>query len=164
MQGKDQELLSAYLDGELTPGQTRDISDRLAADPELRAEYMRLQHVSAALQVRLEPDPAFIVRHRQRREDLSPVPFWTWRQLGSRLSAAAAALLVASGLSVWQAERPEVETLVDTASVAEELDLLALEGEILASPEFQTLAATDRADEPVLLIALGGGFAPAGER
>ncbi len=161
---KDQELLSAYLDGELSPERVRDIEERLDADPGLREEHRRLQRVSAVLRVECEPDPGFLVRHRERREDLSPVGFWTWRQLGYRLSAAAAALLVAAGLSVWQAEQPEAESLADAAPVTEELDLLALEGEILAAPEFQTLAASGPAGEPVLVIALGGGFAPAGER
>lgn len=161
---KDQELLSAYLDGELSPERVRDIEKRLDADPGFREEHLRLRRVSAILRVDCEPDPGFLVRHREYREDLSPVRFWTWRQLGYRLSAAAAALLVAAGLSVWQAEAPEAEPLADAGPAAEELDLFALESEILAAPEFQTLAASDPAGEPVLLIALGGGFAPPGER
>ena len=169
---KDQELLSAYRDGELPPEQVREVEERLAADPRFREEHFRLQQVTAILRVECEPDPGFLVRHRERREDLSPVRFWTWRQLGYRLSAAAAALLVAAGLSVWQAGQPESEPLAGAVPVAEELDLLAFEGEILAAPspgtgfeaEFQTLAASDSAAEPVLVIALGGGFLPAGER
>lgn len=168
----DQELLSAYLDGELPPGQVRDVEERLAADARFREEHLRLTQVAAILRVECEPDPGFLVRHRERREDLSPVRLWTWRQLGYRLSAAAAALLVAAGLSVWEAEQPEAEPLAGALSGAEELDLLAFEGEILAGPnlvtgfeaEFQTLAASDSAAEPVLVIALGGGFLPGGER
>ena len=167
----DQELLSAYLDGELSPEQVREVEERLGADPQFREEHLGLQRVAAILRVECEPDPGFVVRHRERREGLSPVPFWTWRQLGYRLSAVAATLLVAAGLSVWQADPPEAEPLADIAA-AEELDLLAFEGEILAAPnpetgfeaEFQTLAASDSATEPVLVIALGGGFLPAGER
>lgn len=167
---KDQELLSAYLDGELSPERVREVEERLVADPAFREEHLRLRRVAAILRVECEPDPGFLVRHRERREDLSPVRFWTWRQLGYRLSAAAAGLLVAAGLSVWQSEQPE--PLADSVVAADELDLLAFEGEILAGPdfgtgfeaEFQTLAASDPADEPVLVIALGGGFAPAGER
>ena len=168
----DKELLSAYLDAELPPERVREVEARLAAEPRFRAEHRRLQQVAAVLRVECEPDPGFLVRHRERREDLSPVRFWTWRQLGTRLSAAAAALLVAAGLSVWQAEQPEAEPLAGAVPEAEELDLLAFEGEILAAPdpetgfgaEFQTLAASDSATEPVLVIALGGGFLPAGER
>lgn len=169
---KDQELLSAYLDGELPPERVSEVEERLAADPRFRAEHLHLTQVAAVLRVECEPDPAFLVRHRERREDLSPVRLWTWRQLGYRLSAAAAALLVAAGLSVWQAGQPEAEPLAGAVPLAEELDLLAFEGEILAAPdretgfeaEFQTLAASDSAAEPVLVIALGGGFLPAGER
>lgn len=169
---RDQELLSAYLDGELPPEPVREVEERLAADPRFREEHLRLTQVAAILRVACEPDPGFLVRHRARREDLSPVRFWTWRQLGYRLSAAAAALLVAAGLSVWQAEQPAAEPLAGALPVADELDLFAFEGEILAAPnpetgfeaEFQTLAASGSAAEPVLVIALGGGFLPAGER
>ena len=168
----DQELLSAYLDGELPPERVREVEERLGADPRFREEHLRLQQLAAILRVECEPDPGFVVRHRERREDLSPVRFWTWRQLGYRLSAAAAALLVAAGLSVWQAEQPEAGPLADAVPMTEELDLLAFEGELLAAPsletgleaEFQTLAASDSAAEPVLVIALGGGFLSAGER
>jgi len=168
----DQELLSAYLDGELAPEQVCAVEERLAADSRFREEHLRLLQVAAIVRVECELDPGFLVRHRERREDLSPVRFWTWRQLGYRLSAAAAALLVAAGLTVWQAEQPEADSLAGAIPVAEELDLLAFEGEILAGPdpetgfeaEFQTLAASDSAAEPVLVIALGGGFLPAEER
>ena len=169
---KDQELLSAYRDGELPSERLREVEKRLGADARFREEHLRLNQVAAILRIECEPDPGFLVRHRERREDLSPVRLWTWRQLGYRLSAAAAALLVAAGLSVWQAEQPAAEPLASAVPVAEDLDLLAFEGEILAAPdpdtgfeaEFQTLAASDSAAEPVLVIALGGGFLPAGER
>ena len=160
----DQELLSAYLDGELPPPVARGVEDRLASDPALRREHFRLQQVSAVLRVRCEADLGFVVRHRERRDDLSPVLRWTWRELGFRLTAVAAALLVAAALSVWQAARPEPDTLADTAAAVEELDLLAFEGEILAAPEFATLAESDPAEEPVLVIALGVGFSPTGGR
>lgn len=164
----DQQLLSAYLDGELPPDQVREVEDRLGADPRFRHEHARLQQVSTMLQVRCEPDPGFVVRHRERREDLSPVLRWTWRELGTRLAAVAAALLIASGLSVWQSRQSEPEALADAVPAAEELDLLALEGQVLAgeslaAPDFQILAETDPAEEPVLLIALGG-LAPSGGR
>ena len=164
----DQELLSIYLDGELSPEGVRAVEDRLAADPGFREEHRGLQQAAAILRVECEPDPGFLVRHRERREELSPVRLWTWRQLGYRLSAAAAALLAAAGLSVWQAGRPEAAPLAGAVPVAEDLDLLALEGEVLAASnretgfeaELQTLAASDSAAEPVLLIALGEGFLP----
>ena len=161
---KDQELLSAYLDGELSPDQVREVEDRLGADPRLREEHLRLLQVSAILRIECEPDPGFLVRHRERREDLSPILSWTWRQLGYRLSAVAAALLVAAGLSVWQAERPEAAPLANADPVAGEPDLFPFGSEVLAVPELEALAETDPADEPVLLIALGGGLSPAGER
>ena len=165
----DQQVLSAYLDGELPPAVARQVAERLNTDPGLRQEYYRLQQVSAVLQVRCEADPGFLVRHRQRREELSPILQWTWRQLGYRLAAVAATMLIAAGVSVWQAGTPESDTLADTAAVAVELDVLAFEGQILGgqipvAPDFESLAAAGPTEEPVLLIALGAGFAPAGER
>lgn len=161
---KDQELLSAYRDGELSPTRAREVEDRLAVDPRFREEHRRLEQVSAIVQVRCEPDPGFVVRHRARRDDLSPVLRWTWRELGTRLAAVAAALLIAAGVSVWQTERPDGEALVEYVPPVEELDLLALDGQILAAPEFETLTATDPAEEPVLLIALGGELSSPGGR
>lgn len=165
----DHELLSAYLDGELSPDQARGVEERLSADPRFREERFRLQQASAFVRVRCEPDPGFVVRHRERREDLSPVLRWTWRELGYRLAAAAAALLIAAGVSVWQTGLPEAETVADALPAVGDLDLIALEGQILAgqvdvAPDFGTLTVTDPAEEPVLLIALGGGFSRSGER
>ena len=177
----DQELLSAYLDGELPPPVAQRVEDRLAGDPALRREYFGLQQVSAVLRVHCEADPGFVVRHRQRREDLSPVLQWTWRQLGFRLSAAAAALLVAAGVSLYQAGG----TGPGANSGAEGLDLSALEGQVLGAPEeaaelfsglsgdgfglqdpgaseFVSVMETGPTEEPVLLIALGGSFPPPG--
>ena len=179
----DQEVLSAYLDGELPPAAARRVEERLDTDPGprpgLRQEYHRLQQVSAVLQVRCEADPGFVVRHRQRRDDLSPIRQWTWRQLGYRLTGVAAGMLIAAGLSVWQAEWQAVDTPANATAEAEELDLLDFEGQILAapdfgspdfgspdfeSPDFESLAMEGPTDEPVLLIVLGAGFSPSGER
>ena len=159
----DHELLSAYLDGELSAEQARKVEKRLGADMQFNRDHLRLQQVSAIVHVLCEPDPGFIVRHRERRKDLSPIPRWTWRELGYRLAAVAAALLFASGLSVWQSERPGAETLADAISAVEGLDLVTLEGKVLALPESETLAEIDLAEEPVLIIVLGGS-AQSGER
>jgi anti-sigma factor RsiW len=159
---RDQELLSAYRDGELEPGLAREVEDRLAADAELRTAYLRLQAVSAVVQVRVEPDPGFVVRHREHREARSPVLDWTWRQLGFRLTATAATLMVAAGLSFWQAAGLEPESPAAAVAVVEEPGLFGFEGAILAAPEFETLAETGLTNEPVLVIALGGGFPPTG--
>ena len=170
----DQEVLSAYLDGELPPAAARRVEERLDTHPGLRQEHQVLQQVSAILQVRCEADPGFLVRHRQRRDDLSPIRQWTWRQLGFRLTGVAAGMLIAAGLSVWQAEWQAVETPANATAEAEELDLLDFEGQILGgqipaapdfeSPVFEFLAMEGPIDEPVLLIALGAGFTPSGER
>lgn len=147
---RDAAPLSAHLDGELEPEAARELERRLAADPTLRRERDRLRDASAFVRVRVEPDPGFVVRHRSRRESLSFIPRWTWRQLDLRLSAAAAALLAAWGIALWQSPAPEGEP-----------DILALEGEALgatATDEALLLVeagAFEAAAEPVLRIALG---------
>lgn len=170
------EVLSAYLDGELDAASVAEVERRLAADPELRGELERLRAGSEWLAVVPEPDPAFVARTRERREAVSFVPRWTWRQLGVRLAAAAVVTVVAVGVSLWQGmESVPAETLVadesagDVAGEVAEESLLGLEGQVLgASGNASAVAesyrvsyreaAADNGSEPVLLIALGASF------
>ena len=172
----DDQILSAYLDGELSPEPAREVEARLRSDAEFRRKHARQLEVSLHLKVHCRPDPEFLSRHRRRREELSPVLHWTWRQLGYRLTAAAAGLLIAAGLSLWRAmlpvELPAMEGAADTAALDPDLDLLAFEGAVLGAsptglqfpgPDPATQAGNLAGDEPVLLIAVGGGFLPTGE-
>ena len=159
--------LSAYLDGELPAPSAERLRRRLAGDPRLRRESDRLREVSALLRVLPTPDPGFVARWKSRRESLSIIPRWTWRQFGLRLAAAAAVALAAAGLSLWQQPLPEAAG-PDSAE-----SLLALEDRILgaageasalvgewddpAAPE-QGPASWATDPEPVLRIALGASF------
>lgn len=171
---RDRELLSAHLDGELDPPAAGQLRARLAASAALRRERDRLLEVSARLALRCEPDPGFVVRHRERRESASPIRRWSWRQLGLRLAAAAAVLLAAAVLGVWRTAAPGPP---EGGAAA---DLLALEGELLAAPgaepgllaglraagapAFGRGSPAEAEPEPVLLIAFGASLPPPAER
>ncbi len=88
--------LSAYLDGELTAGEARDVEAALAADPALRAELDELRAAVDALRDGgiVEPPPGFADRLAARLErEPMPVGWRRWvRQIrpeGAMLAAAA---------------------------------------------------------------------------
>ena len=163
------ELLSASLDGELDSVGEAQLARRLASDPALRAERERHLQVRAALfaaSQRVAPDPAFVARHRARREALSPVARWTWRQFGTRLAAAAAFLVAAAVTTLWLSATGALEATPPGGLPAPFATLEGLEGEALGAPAdvpfaFSGFAGPGGADglaateDPVLLIALG---------
>jgi negative regulator of sigma E activity len=88
--------LSAYLDGELTAGEAREVEAALAADPALRAELDELRAAVDALRDGgiVEPPPGFADRLAARLErEPMPVGWRRWiRQIrpeGAMLAAAA---------------------------------------------------------------------------
>ena len=151
------EGLSARFDGEsdLTGA---DLDARLASDPELARELQRFAAVSRLLQAPVEPDPGFVVRFRARREAQSVIPRWTWPQLGRRLAAAAAVLLVAAALTYLGnpfSPSDEAPAAVAAADPTPPEALLLLEGELLAGASPSAGPPAAAATEPVLQIALG---------
>ncbi len=105
-------------------------------------ERERMRRIDELLSVRCEPDPGFVARFRQRRDELSPVSRWTFRELGFRLAAAT---LLAIGITVFLAwPEPAAPAIADLESEA--FDPPPLPG---LDPEAEI--------EPVLHIALGGG-------
>ncbi len=156
------EAVSAGFDGELDATEAAALRKRLAEDPSLARERSRIETISRFLRPAVEPDPGFVVRFRERRRSVSAIPRWTWRQLGVRLAAATAVLVVAAGLSLRLASDAG-EGAAEVVAPAEAL--VALEDEILgADPDPGAPPTTSEGREPVLLIALGspvlGGFGP----
>lgn len=92
-------LLSAYLDGELTPEEMRAVEARLRQDPEAQALYRELAGVQALLQrlpARRSPEDLEdrILREVQRRAERAGRRRWRAVLAGGLAAAAAAVVLL----------------------------------------------------------------------
>ena len=106
----------------------------------------RIAAVDEQFRVRCEPDPGFLARHRRRREALSPVAGWTFRELGFRLAAATVAVFV---LLVFLAP-PGSDPVSDLGPPP----IFAFEAATFEPPALPGMEA-DGDGEPVLRIAIG---------
>jgi len=102
----DIEALSAWLDGELTAEQGREIEDRVQSSPALARALAELRALDKALGAYTVPAPAdglagrvvASVRRSQRRSGIYRIVRW------AAPAAAAAAILLATAL--WWIDRP----------------------------------------------------------
>lgn len=127
--------LSAWVDGELSSNEARDVEAHVGVCTHCQELTASLRSMSLSFGLELSaalPDSGFIVRFREQRDGLSVA---TWRQLALRLLPLAAAVILAAIASLW---------------VASPLDapLQALEREALGAP-----VAFDSGPESVLSIA-----------
>jgi anti-sigma factor RsiW len=98
------------MDGELREQDARAVERHVAgctACQEIVAAFEALAH---ELEAEVEPDPGFLVRFRQRRDEVSVAPWWTWRQLALRLVPVAAAV-VASAIAALSLSGPSERSL-----------------------------------------------------
>jgi anti-sigma factor RsiW len=108
------ELLSAYIDGEVESPHREHIERQIASNADVRARYHRLRAVSERL--RSEPMPDFSEARRRVWKNLENLPtphpsFWRQRWQLPAPAVAAAALVFAFllGFSVWQIVTPPAE-------------------------------------------------------
>lgn len=101
------ELLSAYLDGELSPAEQAALESALAKQAELREELEQLRELSARLRQLSRPvAPLELAGAVQERIVRLPAPLpqhavpARWQQVGAALATLAACLLVA--VALWQ--------------------------------------------------------------
>ena len=132
------EDISAYLDGELSAEQARELEQELATDPEARAELHRLRGVRNALtsveHPDFEPGQRRVWMMLENRLQLRP-PLWRRRISVPYPAAAAAALavLVLAGLLAWFAagvDTAEV-TAVESADAEVQVAIGGVDGEEL---------------------------------
>ena len=105
--------LSGLLDAELAADDARAIRAHLETCPTCGEDLQALEAVSAAFATRLDPDPGFIVRFRERRDRAAvDILEWRlWRRLALRMAplAAAAVFGAATGLWISAPSRPVAE-------------------------------------------------------
>ncbi|HXV62908.1 MAG TPA: zf-HC2 domain-containing protein [Vicinamibacteria bacterium] len=130
---RDDEKISAWIDAELSQEEAERVAihvERCSTCRELASSFRSLRE---GLGLEVEPDPGFVVRFRERRDE----PLWKWRRVGLRLLPFAAGALVAALITVW-------------AAAQQETDLTVLEREAIGNDTVFARATP----EPVLLIAL----------
>lgn len=123
------------MDGELTPSQATEVEAHVSECAACQETVTSLRNLSQMFERDVVPDPGFIVRFREHRDELSVAPWWTWRQLALRLLPVAAGVLIAAIVALWTLPRGEAS-------------LQALEREALGAP-----VALESGAEPVLRIA-----------
>lgn len=164
----DELLLSAELDGELTEDERRTLEEALASDPRLARARDELLQVDQALDRWIAPGPPAefaegVVAALPSSGRVLRVRWLPW--------ATAAALLVGTGVFVWQTglgeraptdavEAAHVLSDAELEAIAEDLDVLANLDALTLADETELIRLTDDLDllddlGPTDPIALG---------
>ncbi|HSF18579.1 MAG TPA: zf-HC2 domain-containing protein [Vicinamibacteria bacterium] len=130
---REDEKISVWIDGELSREEADEVAIHVEGCSSCRELAASFQSLREGLRLDVEPDPGFVVRFRERRDE----PLWKWRRVGLRLLPFAVGALVAALIVVW-------------AAAQREPDLTVLEREAIGNDTVFALATP----EPVLLIAL----------
>ena len=130
-----EDRISAWIDGELAPSDANAVESHLAGCATCQEWVASLRNLSQFFETEVAPDPGFVVRFRELRDQVSVAPWWTWRELALRLVPLAAAVLVAAIAVLWMSAAP-------AASLQE------IERDALGAP-----VAFDNGPEAVLSIA-----------
>ena len=166
MNKKDEELLSQYLDGELSAPQAQQLEQRLAVEPQLQKSFQSMREMNETLKssfntARARTVPARIINMLTRSDSrpveapVNVVPFPGRTRKASWGFAIAASIMAASGLLLVQGTGQQV------ADQAHRVDaLLAQEMEKAPSRgDGWDVLSDGRKIRPVLTYArIGGGW------
>jgi hypothetical protein len=127
------EMLMAYVDGELDPRSRAEVETALRTDPELAVRAAQYRDLRARLESAYAPELAEPVPERlltvlragvnheaRARHDAAPARRKGWRSTGVRLTSMAAAVLLAvgAGLFIWRGSQSVMIRAADGALVA----------------------------------------------
>jgi len=131
---QDEELLSRYLDGELSAEEVQQLEQRLAAEPQLQNSFQSMQKMNETLKssfntLRARTVPARII-NMLRKSDINPakpsgnvVPFPGRQRKASWGFAIAASIMAASGLLLVQGTGQQfADNAVTDPQLAQELE------------------------------------------
>jgi hypothetical protein len=150
--GADPDLV-AYLDGELDPAAARELEDRLALDPALRAKADALRRSFALLDALPRPDPPADFTARTVTLARKPIPVPGWRLRRPAVVAAVVLLAGSLGAVARVVSRPGPAAVgLDDLPVIENLPLY------LGADD---LAFVRRLDDPTLFAGRPHPLAPA---
>lgn len=130
-----EDRVSAWMDGELGEQAARAVELHVSDCARCRELVVSLRAISEGLEAEVDPDPGFIVRFRERRDEVSVAPWWTWRQLALRLVPVAVAVVIAA-IATLSLSSPPADSLRE------------IERDALGAP-----VAVDSGPETVLRIA-----------
>ena len=128
-----EDRISAWIDGELAQPDANAVESHVAGCAPCQEWVASLRNLSQCFETEVASDPGFVVRFRERRDQVAA--WWTWRELALRLVPLAAAVLVAVIAVLWMSAAP-------AASLQE------IERDALGAP-----VAFDNGPEAVLSIA-----------
>ncbi len=101
-----EDRISAWIDGELAQQDASAVETHVAGCATCQELVASLRNLSPYFETDVTPDPGFVVRFRERRDEVSVAPWWTWRELALRLVPLAAAVLVAAIAVLWRSPAP----------------------------------------------------------
>ena len=102
-----EERISTWIDGELSERDAAAVDEHVAGCASCRDLVASLRSVSQYCEAEVPSDPGFLVRFRERRDEVSVAPWWTWRQLALRLVPLATAVLVAAIVALFVESGPD---------------------------------------------------------
>ncbi len=101
-----EDRISAWIDGELAEPDASAVESHIAGCANCQELVASLRNLSRFFETEVASDPGFVVRFRERRDQVSVAPWWTWRELALRLVPLAAAVLVAAIAVLWMSAAP----------------------------------------------------------
>lgn len=136
MTAKQQELLSAFVDGELNQQELDELLALMSSDDDARADYLRYQFSSdvirgytsrsqpvdltASINAALEAEPAYQAQPETPKSRVLRLPDWFWKQTAGLAAAASIGALAVVGTmnqpqptmtpELAQADASQVET------------------------------------------------------
>lgn len=115
MKQQDEELLSQYLDGELSAPEATRLEQRLAAEPQLHRRFQSMQEINETLKstyntplARAVPARIIGMLGKSDRRPANVVPFPGRQRKASWGFAIAASIMAASGLLLVQGTGPQL--------------------------------------------------------
>jgi anti-sigma factor RsiW len=157
--GRDIQRISAYHDGELPPGEAQELAEHIRQCPACRQELGRLRALSDWLSSAPAPDVSAGALRRLQRS-LRPRRDRVIVRTAKALTAAAAAVLIACSVLLWQGRDAADSSLPVVAEWEQAAVMPASGGQVAADPAFS--GGTEQDVDVQLARSILGSLSPEG--